>query len=146
MVVVATDTVGGIARLTGDTGAVFVGAVGAATHLDPGCGLAFALGGKDLDNAADGVGPVDAAAGAAHDFHPVDQLWRQKLPGGAAAGGGAHADAVQQHQVLIVTGAPHIDAGGLAVGPVADHIHAGAAPQQLAEFPRLLASDALAVR
>src|SRR5450830_1444340 len=115
----------------GDAGIEFVGLVAAGARKGGnGRGAAARLG-KNLDHAADGIGPVQGAQGAVDDFNVVDGGEGNGAPVGGARGGGADAHAVDEDDVLVAVGAADVHAGAGAGAAVAGHFDAALALQQV---------------
>ncbi len=105
---------------------------------------ALAAAGDDVDDAAHGVGAVEAAHGAADHLDALDVLGGKIGEIELAVGGVVGLDAVDQHQRLVALGAADAHLREIAEAAAAVDGDAGQAAQRLGGMPHLLGAQLLA--
>ena len=118
------------------------GAERAALGADRRGKRALAASGDDVDDAADGVGAVEAAHGPANHLDALDVLGREVGEVELAVGGVVGLDAVDQHQRVVALGAADAHLREVADAAAAADGDAGQAAQGIGGVADLLARAA----
>src|SRR3569833_132354 len=122
------------------------GAVAAGAHREIALrAVRAAAAGDDVDNAADGLGAIQAGARTFDDFDVIDHLGRDVLQRGDDYGAGIDLDAVDLHLRVIAVGAADVHRRGLAGSAVAADVDAGVESQQIGDVDCGAAFDGGAV-
>ena len=129
--------------LPGDARLRVPGVVGAVARADVARERPAAATREHLDDAADGIGAVEARRGSAQDLYPLDLVERNRLQGRGARRRRGEPQAIDQHQRLVAVGAAQEHAGHRTGTAVLHDLHARLALQEIGQSLRTRARDFL---